>query len=183
MNSPVIFTTKYFRFTIILCFYFIFNNAQNDSIPSHSKQKSEFWKNVSFGGGIGLGFANGYTNIAISPSAVYKFNEQFALGPAINFNYSNQKNDFSATVIGASVVGLYKPVKELLFSAEFEQNNVSFKDKILDSKRNYWYPALYLGGGYALGNFGSIGVRYDVLFDDTKSVFGSAFTPFVRVYF
>jgi hypothetical protein len=29
----------------------------------------------------------------------------------------------------------------------------------------------------------TIGARYDVLFDNDRSLYGSAFMPFVRVYF
>jgi hypothetical protein len=41
------------------------------------------WKileNVQFGGGIGLGFGSGFTDISVAPSAIYNFNEYVALG-------------------------------------------------------------------------------------------------------
>lgn len=182
MIKPVIFTTKYFKFAIILCFFSTFLIAQEET-NNTTPLENDFWSHVRFGGGIGLGFGNGYTTIALAPSAIYSFNDQFALGPGLNFNYSSSKNEFDATVLGASVIALYKPVSDLIFSAEFEENNVQLNDKIIDSSRNYWYPALYMGGGYAVSDFVSIGIRYDVLFDDTKSIYGSAFTPFVRAYF
>ena len=52
--------------------------AQQQSITSNSS--SNFWKNVQFGGGIGLGFGTGYTDITLAPSAIYNFNEYVALG-------------------------------------------------------------------------------------------------------
>lgn len=183
MNKLVIFTTKYFKFAIFVLLFSTFANAQTENNEYTQKQQSNFWNNVRYGGGIGLNFGSGYTNIAIAPSAIYQFSDQFAMGPAINFNYSSRKNYFDATVIGASILGLYQPIEELQLSAEFEENNVNLTDKIIGDTRNYWYPALYLGGGYNIRNFGAMGVRYDVLYNDDKSIYGSPLNPFVRVYF
>ncbi|MFT5217580.1 MAG: hypothetical protein ACI83H_002720 [Glaciecola sp.] len=41
---------------------------------------------------------------------------------------------------------------------------------------------LYLGAGYRTGNF-TIGIRYDVLYDNEKSIFADPWMPFFRVYF
>lgn len=183
MNRNVIFETKYYGLLIIAMFFSTFINAQENNIEETDKAKSDFWKNVRFGGGIGLGFGDGYTNIAVAPSAIYQFNHQFAAGIGLSGNYSKRKNDFDATVLGGSIIGLYKPIDVIQVSAEFEQNHVNFNDDILNSSREYWYPALFLGAGYAIGRFGAIGIRYDVLYDDDKSIYGSAFLPFVRVYF
>ncbi|MFD0965144.1 alpha-ketoglutarate decarboxylase [Pseudofulvibacter geojedonensis] len=183
MNKPVIFKTKYFTFAIFLLLFSTFVNAQTENPQITQKQKSDFWDNVRYGGGIGLNFGSGFTNLTLAPSAIYSFSKQFAMGPAINFNYSNRKNDFDATVIGASILSLYQPIDQIQLSVEFEENNVNFKDKINDSSLNYWYSALYIGGGYNISDFGAIGVRYDVLYNDEKSIYGSALMPFVRVYF
>jgi hypothetical protein len=34
----------------------------------------DFWQNVQFGGGVGLGFGSNYTDISFG-SAIYNFNE------------------------------------------------------------------------------------------------------------
>jgi len=174
---------KYFSFILFGLVFSIIANAQETETNETPKVKSEFWNKVRFGGGIGLNFSNVYTNITISPSGVYQFNEQFAGGIGLNGNYSSKKNDFDATVLGASLIGLFKPIREIQLSAEFEQNNVNYKDKIYNSNTNYWTPALFLGAGYAIGDFGAIGMRYDVLYNNKKSVYGTAFIPFIRVFF
>lgn len=174
---------KYLIFIFISLFYSIIVNAQTPIDENNSTSKDTFWSHVRFGGGIGLGFSNDYTTIAISPSGVYQFNDQFALGIGLSGNYSKRKDYFEATVFGASLIGLFNPIEELQLSAEFEHNNVNYKDKIINTTDNYWYPALYLGGGYAIGNFGAIGMRYDVLYNDRKSVYSTAFSPFIRVFF
>ena len=174
---------KYFSFILFGLFFSIIVNAQETETNETIKLKSDFWSKVRFGGGIGLNFSNSFTNITISPSGVYQFNEQFAGGIGLNGNYSSKKNDFDATVLGASLIGLFNPIREIQLSAEFEQNNVNYKDKIFNSKTNYWAPALFLGAGYAIGDFGAIGMRYDVLYNDRKSVYGTALIPFIRVFF
>jgi len=83
------------------------------------------------------------------------------------------------------VLALYNVIPEIQLSAEFEELNVNRTYKYIgspDVTRNYWYPALYLGAGFRSNNF-TMGVRYDVLFDKDESIYGSAFAPFVRVYF
>jgi len=176
-------TIQNFRFLLFTLFFSIIVNAQETETVKAPKIKSEFWTKVRFGGGLGLNFGNSYTNIGISPSAVYQFNDQLAGGIGLNGNYSSKKNDFDATVLGASVITLFNPIREMQLSVEFEQNNINYKDKISNLDTNYWTPALFLGAGYSLGDFGAIGMRYDVLYSDRKSVYGTAFIPFVRVFF
>jgi len=175
--------SKKTNITLICLLFLGFANAQNEDIIIPEKEKSEFWKNVHFGGGIGLNFSNGYNYVAIAPNGLYQFNDKFGLGVGLNANYSKHKNDYEATVLGGSVISIFKPMEELQLSAEFEENNVAYKSLITNTKNNYWHPALFLGAGYSIGNFGAIGVRYDVLFDDKKSPYGTALLPFVRVYF
>ena len=158
-----------------LCF------SQNRNAPRNSK--SPFWSQVRFGGGLGLGFTNGGFNAAVSPSAIYQFNNQFAAGLSLNFNYA-KFNDDKLVAYGGSVLSLYNPIQFLQLSAEFEQLRInrSFDDGVIRLENNYWSPALFLGLGYTDRNF-TVGVRYDVLYDDNKSIYANAWMPFVRVYF
>ncbi|NOQ91978.1 MAG: alpha-ketoglutarate decarboxylase, partial [Flavobacteriaceae bacterium] len=47
---------------------------------------------------------------------------------------------------------------------------------------SYFNNAIYLGASFVSGHF-SFGVRYDVLYDEGRSVYGDAWTPFIGVYF
>ena len=47
---------------------------------------------------------------------------------------------------------------------------------------SYWYPGLYLGAGFQTGNV-TMGVRFDVLYVDNKSIYANPYNPFVRFYF
>ena len=103
----------------------------------------------------------------------------------MNGTYNSRKDYYKATILGASVLGLYSPIQEIQLSAEFEQLNVSRNwdnDNFLNEDENYWYPALYIGAGYRAQNV-TVGFRYDVLYNSNKSIYGTSWMPFVRVYF
>jgi len=154
------------------------------SMGQNYQSKSDFWNRVHFGGGLGLGFTNGGFNGSVSPSAIYQFNEQFATGVSLNFNYAKFNED-KLLAYGGSVLTLFNPVPFLQLSGEFEQlrinrtlSNIGFND----IEDNYWSPALFLGLGYSNQNI-TFGMRYDILYDDDKSIYANAWMPFVRVYF
>jgi hypothetical protein len=147
------------------------------------RQNTGFWSHVRFGGGVGLNFGDGFFSGTLAPSAIYDINRQFSMGIGLNATYSSQKNVFNATVLGGSLIGLFNPIDEIQVSAEFEQLNVSqnFDDPIFRDD-NYWYPALFMGVGYRSRNV-TIGVRYDLLYDDNKSIYANAWAPFMRFFF
>lgn len=151
---------------------------------SQQKITSDFWKNVRFGGGIGLSFGDGFFSGTLAPSAIYEFNNYFGLGLGLNGTINNQKNVYKSTILGGSLIGLFNPINELQLSAEFEQLNVNRKyDTNLNlSKDNYWSPALFIGAGYRNGNV-TFGIRYDILYDIEKSIYADPWAPFVRFYF
>jgi hypothetical protein len=150
------------------------------------QKQNDFWNNVQFGGGLGLGIGSGYTDISVIPSAIYNVNEIVSVGVGLQFGYLSSKNYYKSFVYGGSLIGLINPIPEIQLSAELEQvrvntdyNSTPYQPSFSD---NYWNTALYLGAGYRTGNV-TIGARYDVLFDQEKSLYGSGFMPFVRVYF
>lgn len=172
-------------------YFLIFLNAnllfsQNDSIPN---TKSLFWEKVQFGGGLGLGVGNGYTNVSLSPTAYYNFNERYAAGFGLIGSYvsqnSNNQNilDFKSTILGASLIGLVNPVPEIQLSAELEELNVdrTFDDPLyLDD--NFWNTALFLGAGYRSQNV-VVGVKFNVLHQEDNEVYSQSWMPFFRVMF
>jgi hypothetical protein len=48
-------------------------------------------ENVQFGGGIGLGFGSGFTDISVAPSAIYNFNE-YVFGAGLQYKYLKQRD-------------------------------------------------------------------------------------------
>jgi hypothetical protein len=148
------------------------------------KAPSEFWNHVRFGGGIGLSFGDGFFSGTLAPSGIYQFDERFAVGLGLNGTYNSLKNEYSSTIFGGSVLTLFNVIPEIQLSAEFEELNVNRK---YDSRfgiddDNYWYPALFVGAGFSSRNV-TVGIRYDVLYDERDSIYADAWMPFVRIYF
>jgi long-subunit fatty acid transport protein len=156
------------------------------SIFSWSQQTTDtkendksFWKKVHIGGGIQLGISNNYTTIGISPSGIYELSEKISAGIGVSYLYSKYKYDGTQFhVFGSSVVALYNPFKGLQLSTEFEELSVNS-----NINNSYWVPAWYMGAAYSMGRFMAIGIRYDVLYDEGKSIYDTPLTPFVRIYF
>lgn len=163
---------------VLLCFLGLLNS------PKANAQEASFWSHVSYGGSLGLSFGDGFFSGTLAPSAIYNFDNPFALGVALNGTYNSEKNFYESYIVGGSIIGLYNVIPEIQFSAEFEQLFVSrnYEDDIIFADENYWSPAVFLGVGYSTQNV-TFGVRYDVLFKDDRSVYASAFSPFFRVYF
>ena len=137
-----------------------------------------------FGGGFGLSIGNNFTNITIAPSGIYNFNDYFALGTGLQYSYLKEKNSYSSNVFGASLIGLFSPIEEIQLSLEVEQINVNnnYIDLGGNYNRNFWNTGLFVGGGYREGGI-TVGARLNLLFDSNKDIYGSAFMPFVRVFF
>ncbi len=169
-------------FVVTFCFTVV--NACFSQSSNPEKPVSNFWSNVQFGGGIGLGIGNGYTDITIAPSAIYNFNEHFSLGTGLQYSLLKQKGLYTSNIFGASLIGLYNPIEEIQLSVELEEMNVNNKYQQigLNYKESFWNTGLFLGAGYRMDNI-TIGARYNLLFDKDKNVYGDALMPFVRIYF
>lgn len=155
--------------------------AQNQG---NSQQKSEFWKNVQFGGGVGLGIGSGYSNINIAPSGIYNINKYVSTGLGIQYSYVSQRDLFKSNIYGASIIGLFNPIQEAQISVELEQLRVNntYTQFLPQIKDSFWNTALFLGAGYRSQNV-TIGARYNVLYKEANNVYSQAWMPFVRVYF
>lgn len=181
MKSNLLLTKKIIVWIFLCGFFAIPAKSQTKT----AKSNSHFWNHVRFGGGLGLGFGDGYFSGTIAPSAIYQFDDTFALGLGLNASYYKQKNIHKSTVLGGSIIGLVNTLDFLQLSVEFEELNVNRdfdQNYVTNSDTNYWYPALFLGAGYRSGHF-AFGIRFDVLYDEDKSIYGDSWMPFVRFYF
>lgn len=169
-----------FKSTLLIFALLLFGIHQSKA----QDPKDKFWKNVRYGGGLGLNFGNGFFGATIAPSAIYEFNNQVALGIGLNATFNNRKDVFKTTILGGSVLGLYNVIPEIQLSGEFEQLNVSrrYDIRVNADDDKYWSPALFLGAGYRSGNV-IFGIRYNVLHDNEKSIYIDPWVPFVRFFF
>ncbi len=176
-------------FTLFIFVLIIFFSWNCQAQVNPQNQKSEFWSHVMFGGGIGLSFGNDFFSGTLAPSAIYRFDEKLGVGAGLNMSYSTEKHFYESYILGTSIIGLYNVIPQLQLSAEFEQLYVNrdFEEGYInidgsDPDESYWYPGLYLGAGFNAGNV-TMGLRFDVLYDSDKSIYGNAYNPFVRFYF
>lgn len=151
---------------------------------SAQEDTNDFWDHVRFGGGIGVSFGDGFFSGTLAPSAIYDVSKEFSVGVGLNGTYNSLKNTYNSTIIGGSLLSLYNVIPQIQLSAEFEELNVTrnYESDLNIEDENYWYPALFVGAGYRTQNV-TVGVRYDVLYDENKSVYANAWAPFFRVYF
>jgi len=170
-----------FRTLFVLLFLFFFNPLSAQGPSNTPKQPNDFWKNVQFGGGIGLNFSSGYTDVFIAPSAIYNFNPTVALGAGLNLNYVASKNYYSSFVYGISTIVLVNPIPQIQLSVGLNQSRVNYQEEGFSNySEDYWDTSLIVGAGYRTGNV-TIGVGYNLLQDDRYDT--EPFVPFVRAYF
>ncbi len=178
---------KTFFYTLVfLNSAFLF--SQQDSIP---KIKRVFWKNVQYGGGLGLAVGNGFTNISVSPTGYYNFNKTYSVGIGLTGSYVAQEQNpsnfnsigYKSTIFGGSIIGLVHPIEEIQLSVELEELKVNrnFDDDFLYDD-TFWNTALFLGAGYRAQNI-TLGVKFNVLHKDNNHVYSQALVPFIRLMF
>ncbi len=174
------------KFAILICFmlFFVSFNKGYAQGPGGVTSSCDFWNKVQFGGGLGLGIGNGFTNISISPTAIYNINDYVATGLGIQYSYINQKDFYDAHLYGASALVLINPIPEIQLSTELEQLRVNSTYNVINGteKENFWNTALFVGAGYRANQI-TLGVRYNVLHNDKNRVYTTAFMPFVRIFF
>lgn len=155
--------------------------AQQDT---YEPRKTNFFSDVKFGGGLGLNFGSEYTNVSVSPTALKPITENFAVGMGLQFNYLKSKGYFESTSYGVNVLTTYNPVEMVQLSAELEQLRVNNKTYYTGGNftNNFWNTALFLGAGYTTQNV-TIGLRYNVLYENDNLIYNQAWMPFIRVFF
>ena len=170
---------KFLFFLLVFCFSFK-SHSQN-KLPENNE--ASFFQHVRYGGSVGLSFSNNFFNAHLAPKAVYDFNQYFSLGVGVAGSYSDASN-FSAYTLGGGTIFLFRPLPVLQLSSEFEENYVNKRLELegANSTRSYWYPALFVGAGYTAGPV-TVGLKYDVLYNDQKSIYANALMPFVSIYF
>jgi hypothetical protein len=140
---------------------------------------------MQYGGGIGLGFGNGYTDISLAPSAIYNINPYLGVGLGLQGSYVSSKDYFNSFIYGASIITLLNPIPQIQLSVILNESRVNNEYELQRSdtvKDNFWNTALFLGAGYRTGNV-TIGMSYNVLYNENDNVYGDALLPFVRAYF
>lgn len=170
---------------LLFLFLMVLNSTVSAQETPSTKSKSEFWKNVQFGGAFGISVGSGFTDITIAPSAIYRFNDYVAFGGGLQGSFVSQKDYYTSGIYGASLITLFNPIDEAQVSLELEQVRVNSTFQTVGGsniKNNFWNTGLFVGAGYRMDNV-TVGLRYNLLFDKEKSVYSDALMPFIRIYF
>ena len=177
--------TSLIKIFFVVFILFCYENviAQYQQAP---QTRNPFWEKVQFGGGLGLSFGSGYTDISIAPSAIYNVNPYFATGIGLQGTYVSSKGYYDSGIYGISYLIFVNPIPQIQLSVNLNESYVNNHYEAYYGQRayteNFWNTALFLGAGYRTGNV-TIGLAYNVLFDANDNVYGDALTPFVRAYF
>ncbi|GGE33425.1 hypothetical protein [Psychroflexus planctonicus] len=159
---------------ISFCFFSVVHAQNPDS-------DSTFWNRMQWGGTGALNISNNFTSISVSPQAIYPLKSYFATGVGLQYSYLRSKNNFTSHLYGGSWLNIFTPIPEVQISTELEQLRVN--NRLANGvKDDFWNTALFLGIGYRQQNF-TIGIRYNVLFDEDRNIYPRAWMPFVRVFF
>ena len=167
------------------------SEKQQQTQNTVTKKKGPYQKSWSFGGNIGLSFWNGGTDILLAPKAYYHVSPMFMTGFGITYIYSSAEDDFakySQNSFGGSILGAFRPIPFLQISAEYEglqtngHSTIKFAGDRDQNNYSFWNNAIYLGASFVSRNV-SFGVRYDVLYDSSRSVYSSAWSPVIGFYF
>jgi hypothetical protein len=173
------------KMNLILLILLFSNVIYSQTSENLIKSSPSIWKNVQFGGGIGLNISNQFTEINLAPGAIYRFNPKVAAGMGLQGSYISFQGNFSSAIYGLSLLSLINPIEEFQISIELEQlrvNRTLVMNEGPDKKTNFWNTGLFLGGGYGADNV-VVGIRYNLLFKESDFVYSSAMMPFIRVYF
>jgi long-subunit fatty acid transport protein len=141
-------------------------------------------KRLKFGVGFGLNFVGG-TNISLSPNLMYSLSNKVAIGAGIQGSYSAIKDLQNTTTIGGNLLTQFNPSKRILTLLEYVGLNVTTKTETLteESKDTYWDSALFIGAGINITEKIAVGAKYNMLYDEDKSVYTSPILPFVNISF
>jgi hypothetical protein len=168
----------------IIVFFLLFGFVNCYSQTNEGNLANDFWKELHYGGSFGLNLGSGYTEISVSPSAIYPLNNYISVGTGLIGSYTRLKNQYTSTIYGVSAISLFNPIEKIQLSVELEQIKVNTKYLLIANTftENYWNTGLYFGAGYRNGNV-TLGARYNLLFDKDKSIYNDALMPFIRFYF
>ena len=166
----------------LVCCFLIFVadlSAQNILLPDHSKA-SKIRPNI--GGNIGFHWQNDDFLLTFAPRLGWNFSENFEVAFNLNYTYRNVLNTkYHILGLGPEISYFFNN-----FSANvmYLYNDVSMKSKHSQTL-NFDENALFLGVGYrqyiSTNTYMYAGMRYNVLYKEGKSVFSSAFTPYVGI--
>lgn len=136
---------------------------RNIPVKSSVSRQTGRW---SLGGSFGMSFGD-YTSIDVSPQVGYHWNEFFAAGGGISYNYHHSSKNYDMNYLGVNIFGRVTPVKYIALQVQPEIK--ASWGKAYERKIDLRYvPVMLVGGGGIIPTgMGSLSVMfyYDVIQD------------------
>ncbi|WP_281616314.1 hypothetical protein [Flammeovirga sp. SubArs3] len=166
-------------------------NAFKDQKHSDKPLKDK----IFFGGGLGFGFSNYYTQIAVTPMVGYLITPNLQLGIGFVYEYYNYKSDigpdystnnygfrpFARYMINVrDGLKIFPQIEYYAFSYEhIEDYDASSRRYITDRR---WQEQFLIGGGVSqgVGRKGGVNIiaLYDVAYDSNNAYYGSPYVTY-----
>lgn len=165
---------------LISCLLFTSLSYSQIGIGSRSMKQQNQWR---VGGGVAMSFGNNNAfAVNISPFIGYEVITNLEAGISTGYQYSKyrdqQQNLFS---IGPYLN--YYPMESIFLRTQYEYFTGKSKIKNTNYSSSFDESALWIGGGFRSG--GSVqlhvGILYNVLYEENKSLFSEAFQPIIGV--
>jgi hypothetical protein len=118
--------------------------------PPAAKSDTDKWRardNMFYGGGLGLGYSNGWI-LNVSPQVGVQYKKVIGAGVGFDYQYYGS-TAASFQSIGPSVFARTKAFGALLLQAEYVQ--LYLKESYLGQSYSYNAPMFLIGGGYQDG--------------------------------
>jgi len=105
-------------FTVSSLIFLFVSFSFTKSLYAQQSLSNSFGKKIQFGGGLGLNFGSGFTDVSVAPSAIYNINPIVALGASLQFGYIKVKNSYETYTYGGSLIGLLNPIPQIQLSQQ-----------------------------------------------------------------
>ena len=173
---------KRFIVLVLLIIPFFVNAQQLNYKLCCPKDETGGSSPVRMYGGFGLGISNNGFYMDVQPGLLFRIRPGFYMGANLQLTYQSYRNFGNRAhffVYGADALAMYLPWRFLELSIDYQYLFV--RRKVGSAISRWEVPAFYLGAGYRTQNV-AIGVRYDILYNPSRSIYPSAFTPYIRIY-
>lgn len=169
---------------LIVLSFLLFSGLTYSQIGIHSNSvsKQNKWR---VGGGIAMNFGNhGALALNLSPFIGYELLPYLETGVSTGYQYSKY-NDVKQHLFSVGPYLNFYPMQSLFVRAHYEYYTGSAKFKYLNQSSSFDENALWIGGGYRTGGRVQmyIGILYNVLYKENRSLFTEAYQPIVGISF
>jgi hypothetical protein len=150
-------------------------NTTSQPTGNSDRDKWRARENLFYGGGLGLGYANGWL-LNINPQVGVKYKNFIGAGVGLDYQYyGNTANNVQT--IGPSVFTRAKAFNAILLQAEYVQ--LYYKETYLGQRYSYNAPMFLVGGGYQDGDENG-GLFLMVLWDLIQDPYNPLPMPIIR---